>query len=50
VGFYEDGAFPRDKAGGVFLDKVKQHKLGHKGKFFRVDGPWRWNAAHRASR
>jgi alkanesulfonate monooxygenase SsuD/methylene tetrahydromethanopterin reductase-like flavin-dependent oxidoreductase (luciferase family) len=39
VGFYEDGAFPRDKAGGVFLDKVKQHKLGHKGKFFRVDGP-----------
>lgn len=36
---YEDDAFPRDKAGGVFLDKVKQHKLGHKGKFFRVDGP-----------
>lgn len=36
---YEDDAFPRDKAGGVFLDKAKLHKLNHKGKFFRVDGP-----------
>ena len=36
---YEDDAFPRDKATGVFLDKTKQHKLNHKGKFFRVDGP-----------
>jgi FMN-dependent oxidoreductase (nitrilotriacetate monooxygenase family) len=36
---YEDDAFPRDKAAGVFLNKAKQHKLNHKGKFFRVDGP-----------
>ena len=36
---YEDDAFPRDKAAGVFLDKSKQHRLDHKGKFFRVDGP-----------
>lgn len=36
---YEDDAFPRDKAGGVFLDKTKLHKLNHKGQFFRVDGP-----------
>jgi FMN-dependent oxidoreductase (nitrilotriacetate monooxygenase family) len=36
---YEDDAFPRDKAAGVFLDKTKQHKLNHKGKHFRVDGP-----------
>jgi FMN-dependent oxidoreductase (nitrilotriacetate monooxygenase family) len=36
---YEDGAFPRDKAAGVFLDKSKQHKLGHKGEHFSVAGP-----------
>lgn len=36
---YEDDAFPRDKAAGVFLDKAKQHKLNHKGTYFRVDGP-----------
>jgi len=36
---YEDDAFPRDKAAGVFLDKAKQHKLNHQGRFFRVDGP-----------
>jgi FMN-dependent oxidoreductase (nitrilotriacetate monooxygenase family) len=36
---YEDDAFTRDKAAGVFLDKAKLHKLNHKGKFFRVDGP-----------
>ena len=36
---YEDDAFPRDKAAGLFLDKAKLHKLNHKGKFFRVDGP-----------
>ena len=28
---YEDDAFPRDKASGVFLDKRKQHRLDHKG-------------------
>jgi len=36
---YEDDAFPRDKAAGVFLDKAKQHALNHKGKHFSVAGP-----------
>jgi FMN-dependent oxidoreductase (nitrilotriacetate monooxygenase family) len=36
---YEDDAFPRDKAAGVFLNKSRQHKLGHKGEFFSVAGP-----------
>jgi FMN-dependent oxidoreductase (nitrilotriacetate monooxygenase family) len=36
---YEDDAFPRDKTAGVFLDKTRQHKLNHKGTYFRVDGP-----------
>jgi FMN-dependent oxidoreductase (nitrilotriacetate monooxygenase family) len=36
---YEDDAFPRDKAAGVFLDKGKQHALNHKGKHFSVAGP-----------
>ncbi|MEH3107904.1 MAG: LLM class flavin-dependent oxidoreductase [Sphingomonas fennica] len=36
---YEDDAFPRDKARGLFLDKAKQHRLDHKGQFFAVTGP-----------
>jgi FMN-dependent oxidoreductase (nitrilotriacetate monooxygenase family) len=36
---YEDDAFPRDKASGIFLDKSKQHRLDHKGEFFSVAGP-----------
>lgn len=36
---YEDDAFPRDKAAGVFLDKDKQHALNHKGAHFQVAGP-----------
>jgi FMN-dependent oxidoreductase (nitrilotriacetate monooxygenase family) len=36
---YEDDAFPRDKAAGLFLDKAKQHRLDHSGEFFTVDGP-----------
>ena len=36
---YEDDAFPRDKARGVFLDKDKLHALNHKGEFFSVAGP-----------
>jgi FMN-dependent oxidoreductase (nitrilotriacetate monooxygenase family) len=36
---YEDDAFPRDKAAGVFLDRTKQHRLNHKGEFFSVAGP-----------
>jgi FMN-dependent oxidoreductase (nitrilotriacetate monooxygenase family) len=36
---YEDDAFPRDKATGVFLDRTKQHALNHRGEFFSVAGP-----------
>ncbi|HEY0270552.1 MAG TPA: LLM class flavin-dependent oxidoreductase [Sphingomonas sp.] len=36
---YEDDAFPRDKAAGLFLDKAKQHPLNHKGAYFSVAGP-----------
>ncbi|KAF1042976.1 NtaA/DmoA family FMN-dependent monooxygenase [Xylophilus sp.] len=36
---YEDDAFPRDKASGIFLDKTRQHRLDHKGEFFSVAGP-----------
>jgi FMN-dependent oxidoreductase (nitrilotriacetate monooxygenase family) len=36
---YEDDAFPRDKASGVFLDKSRQHRLDHRGEFFSVAGP-----------
>ncbi|KKW91608.1 LLM class flavin-dependent oxidoreductase [Sphingobium chungbukense] len=36
---YEDDAFPRDRASGVFLDKSKQHRLDHKGAHFSVAGP-----------
>jgi FMN-dependent oxidoreductase (nitrilotriacetate monooxygenase family) len=36
---YEDDAFPRDKARGIFLDKSKLHPLNHVGEFFKVAGP-----------
>lgn len=36
---YEDDAFPRDKARGIFLDKSRQHALNHKGEHFSVAGP-----------
>jgi FMN-dependent oxidoreductase (nitrilotriacetate monooxygenase family) len=36
---YEADAFPRDKQGGVFLDRTKQHRLDHRGEFFSVVGP-----------
>jgi FMN-dependent oxidoreductase (nitrilotriacetate monooxygenase family) len=36
---YEDDAFPRDKASGVFLDKRRLHALNHRGEFFSVAGP-----------
>jgi FMN-dependent oxidoreductase (nitrilotriacetate monooxygenase family) len=36
---YEDDAFVRDKASGVFLNKAKQHRLDHKGEHFSVAGP-----------
>lgn len=36
---YEDDAFIRDKASGVFLDTNKMHALNYRGNYFSVDGP-----------
>ncbi|EKT4482124.1 LLM class flavin-dependent oxidoreductase [Pseudomonas putida] len=36
---YEDGAFPRNRATGQFLDPGRMHALNHKGKHFSVVGP-----------
>lgn len=36
---WEDDAFVRDKASGVFFDPAKLHRLDHKGEFFSVQGP-----------
>ncbi|QHT62627.1 LLM class flavin-dependent oxidoreductase [Paenibacillus lycopersici] len=36
---WEDGAFVRDKASGVFFDPAKVHALNHEGEFFSVKGP-----------
>ncbi|MGB8419578.1 LLM class flavin-dependent oxidoreductase [Paraburkholderia sp.] len=36
---WEDDAFVRNRKSGVFFHKEKMHRLGHKGEFFRVDGP-----------
>ncbi|KPV61062.1 monooxygenase [Paenibacillus sp. A3] len=36
---WEDDAFVRDKASGVFFDPDKMHRLDHKGPFFSVQGP-----------
>ncbi|MBC3498307.1 LLM class flavin-dependent oxidoreductase [Pseudomonas kermanshahensis] len=36
---YENGAFPRDRATGQFLDPSKLHALNHKGEHFSVVGP-----------
>ncbi len=36
---FDDDAFPRDKATGVYLDTAKFHVLNHKGKYFQVKGP-----------
>ncbi|GJD48335.1 Nitrilotriacetate monooxygenase component A [Methylobacterium crusticola] len=36
---YEDDAFVRDKAGGVFFEPGKLHVLGHEGAHFSVRGP-----------
>jgi FMN-dependent oxidoreductase (nitrilotriacetate monooxygenase family) len=36
---YEDDAFVRDRATGIFLDKSKLHALNHKGEHFQVVGP-----------
>ncbi len=36
---WEDNAFPRDKASGIFFDPDKLHVLNHAGAHFRVRGP-----------
>jgi FMN-dependent oxidoreductase (nitrilotriacetate monooxygenase family) len=36
---YEDGAFPRDRASGQFLDPARLHPLNHQGRYFSVTGP-----------
>jgi FMN-dependent oxidoreductase (nitrilotriacetate monooxygenase family) len=36
---WDDGAFPKDKASGVYADAAKLHVLDHKGKYFTVKGP-----------
>ena len=36
---WEDDAFVRDKAAGMFFDKEKLHVLNHAGEHFRVAGP-----------
>jgi FMN-dependent oxidoreductase (nitrilotriacetate monooxygenase family) len=36
---WEDDAFRRDKASGVFFSPEKIHVLGHKGRHFSVKGP-----------
>ncbi len=36
---FEDDAFPRDKASGVWFERDKMHFLDHVGKHFKVRGP-----------
>ena len=36
---WDDDAFSRDKASGVFYDPTKSHRLDHAGKFLKVRGP-----------
>jgi alkanesulfonate monooxygenase len=36
---WEDGAFVRDQASGLFFDPAKRHELRHKGRHFSVLGP-----------
>jgi len=36
---WEDDAFVRDKASGIFFDPTKMHRLNHKGRYFSVEGP-----------
>ena len=36
---YDDGAFPRNRATGQFLDPSRMHALNHKGEHFSVVGP-----------
>ncbi|WP_042170364.1 LLM class flavin-dependent oxidoreductase [Paenibacillus gorillae] len=36
---WEDDAFQRNKASGVFFDPDKLHRINHQGEFFSVQGP-----------
>lgn len=36
---WEEGAFPRDKASGIYLEHEKMHHLDHDGRYFKVRGP-----------
>ncbi|MEJ1975548.1 MAG: LLM class flavin-dependent oxidoreductase [Acetobacteraceae bacterium] len=36
---WEDGAFPRDRESGQFLDPARMHVLDHRARHFRVRGP-----------
>ena len=36
---WDDDAFIRDKASGIFLDPAKVHRLDHRGEWFKVRGP-----------
>lgn len=36
---WDDNAFIRDRDSGKFFDRDKLHTLGHKGRFFQVEGP-----------
>lgn len=36
---WDDDAFVRDREKGAFFDREKLHTLGHKGRFFQVEGP-----------
>ncbi len=36
---WDDDAFSRDKASGVYFDPAKMHVLNHRGKHFAVRGP-----------
>ncbi|NWJ23905.1 LLM class flavin-dependent oxidoreductase [Rhizobium sp. RM] len=36
---WDDDAFTRNRDSGQFFDREKLHTLGHKGRFFQVEGP-----------
>jgi FMN-dependent oxidoreductase (nitrilotriacetate monooxygenase family) len=36
---FDDDAFVRDRQTGTYVDKAKMHRLDHKGRFFRIEGP-----------
>src|SRR6187551_2793049 len=36
---FADDAFVRDVTSGIYFDPEKMHRLGHKGKYYSVNGP-----------